>query len=287
MTRIVGEEGIENASVTRVLAQGAIARAAFYQVFHDRDDCLQAAVESAVQRSRAHVLGADRAERPWRTQIRGGLQALLEHFEEEPDSARLCIGYVTRPSPAPVPLRRQILHELAGVIDRGRDGEDDLPAPLTAEGIVAGVLGILERRLGEARRPPLSELTGPLMSFIVLPYRGARAAREELALASTKPARRSGRSNAQPPVKSIRITYRTMRVLAAIGESPGLSNAEVAELADVTDQGQISKLLKRLRDLELIENTSGGQSRGEANAWRLTRAGRRQSAMLDHGLGRA
>jgi hypothetical protein len=41
----------------------------------------------------------------------------------------------------------------------------------------------------------------------------------------------------------------------------------------MTDQGQISKLLARLDRFGLIENTSEGHIRGEANAWALTQTG--------------
>jgi hypothetical protein len=38
----------------------------------------------------------------------------------------------------------------------------------------------------------------------------------------------------------------------------------------IADQGQMSKLLMRLENLGLIENTGNGAARGEPNAWGLT-----------------
>lgn len=70
-----------------------------------------------------------------------------------------------------------------------------------------------------------------------------------------------------------RITYRTLRVLAAIAElseSHPPSNREIAELAGITDQGQISRLLGRLEGLRVVERDGPRPARGEANAWRLT-----------------
>ena len=82
-------------------------------------------------------------------------------------------------------------------------------------------------------------------------------------------------SNGIGPLKdlNIRLTYRTVRVLMAISESPGASNREVSESSGVIDQGQISKLLNRLAGLGLIENRGAGQAHGAANAWHLTRRG--------------
>jgi hypothetical protein len=54
---------------------------------------------------------------------------------------------------------------------------------------------------------------------------------------------------------------------------PGLNNREVSDVAGVNDQGQISKLMMgRLEGQGLVENT-GGDTQGEANAWRMTPCG--------------
>ncbi len=70
-----------------------------------------------------------------------------------------------------------------------------------------------------------------------------------------------------------RVTYRTLRVLAAIAElseSHPPSNRKIAELAGVADQGQISRLLGRLEGLGVAERVGPRPARGEANAWRLS-----------------
>jgi len=71
------------------------------------------------------------------------------------------------------------------------------------------------------------------------------------------------------------LTLRTARVLDCIAELPGACNREVAERAEIADAGQTSKLLRRLEHLGLIENASGGHSRGAPNAWSLTQSGQR------------
>ena len=47
----------------------------------------------------------------------------------------------------------------------------------------------------------------------------------------------------------------------------------IADAAGGSDQGQISKLLARLKALGLIENVGAGPVKGEPNAWQLTRKG--------------
>lgn len=81
-------------------------------------------------------------------------------------------------------------------------------------------------------------------------------------------------STPAPPVSEFRRTYRTMRVIQAVGElgvrGSGASNREVAEHAGITDSGNIARVLARLEGLGLIENSVLFPGRGEANSWRLT-----------------
>jgi DNA-binding MarR family transcriptional regulator len=130
----------------------------------------------------------------------------------------------------------------------------------------------------ESGAAPLVALVNPLMSMIVYPYLGPAAAARELKQ-TTPPASPTGNSHAptriQDPFKDlpIRITFRTARVLAAIGARPGASNRAVGEAAGVADQGQISKLLRRLASHRLIVNHGQGHADGEPNAWTLTERG--------------
>jgi hypothetical protein len=143
-----------------------------------------------------------------------------------------------------------------------------------AEGIVGGVLAVIQARMLEPDGSSLLELAGPLMSMIVLPYLGASAARSELARPTPPP---SGIRSAEGgnPLRGVdmRLTYRTVRVLGAVAGKPGSSNREVGLAAGVTDQGQISKLLTRLAKLGLVSNDGAGRARGAPNAWTLTARG--------------
>ena len=58
-----------------------------------------------------------------------------------------------------------------------------------------------------------------------------------------------------------------------IAANPGASNRAVAAAAGIVDEGQASRLLKRLAGLGLIENIANDREPGEANAWRWTARG--------------
>ncbi len=73
--------------------------------------------------------------------------------------------------------------------------------------------------------------------------------------------------------RPVRLTSLRLAVLRAIEVQPGLSNRGVGVATRVQDEGQTSRLLRRLAEFGLIENTGGGQRFGTANSWQLTAAG--------------
>jgi AcrR family transcriptional regulator/DNA-binding MarR family transcriptional regulator len=275
MTEVACERGAGNVTIAHVVERAGVSRRTFYELFDDRDGCYAAAFEESLRRATEHVLPAYRAEARWTERIRASLIALLELLDADPVMGLLLVGLPGEGTKT-LERRRQVLNQTIAAIEQGRQQSKAgiEPPPLAAEGVVGGVLAILHARLSQQNQSSLLELTGPLMSMIVLPYLGSAAARREL----TRPApkRRTTAPNANGnPLRELqmRLTYRTIRVLHAVAARPGGSNRQVADAAEITDQGQISKLLARLQGLGLIENTGAGSARGAPNAWTLTAKG--------------
>jgi AcrR family transcriptional regulator len=276
----IEEVGYARMTVAQVIARARVSRKTFYDVFSDREDCFLAAFDHALEQARALVIAAYEPEQGWREGIRSALASLLVFMDDEPGLARLYMVEALGAGGRALDRRAKVLEELAAVIDQGRfvtNGTRE-PPEVTAEGVVGAIFAVLHARLLDGGQEPLTDLLGSLMSMIVLPYLGGRAASREL----TRPAlavRRDRRSQVvrrrSDPLAGlkIRLTYRTVRVLMVIAAHPGASNREVAEGSDIVDQGQISKLLTRLARLDLIENRGDGQERGAANAWHLTSRG--------------
>jgi AcrR family transcriptional regulator len=183
-------------------------------------------------------------------------------------------------------------------VEEGRGARAVEPFAYTAEGVVGGMLSIVQTRVLADAGDSLSELAPQLCAIAVLPYLGAAAARREAARPAPRRDARAGngtavRAGADGRSKlgalPIRLTHRTIRVLLAIGTRPGASNRAVAAAAGVLDQGQISKLLRRLERVGLIENTGAPAiedvQRGLPNAWRLTDAGEALAGALGGSLG--
>jgi AcrR family transcriptional regulator len=279
-TEVLAEDGLEDARVGRVCARAGVSRRTFYDLFDDREACFLAAFDRAVERISQRVLLARAQESRWTKRIRGALTTLLDLFDEEPALARVCVIETLKAGPAVSERRQRMLDVLASAVDEGRTeskaGAE--PPALTAQSIVGGAISVLHARVLEDDARPLIELLNPLMSMIVHPYLGPAAARRELDHRVSPP--RLGHNahtakHASDPFRDlpIRLTFRTARVLTAIGSQPGASNRQIADAAGITDQGQISRLLNRLEGFELIANHGQGHTKGEPNAWTLTTRG--------------
>lgn len=276
------EHGVRAATVTRVLAAAGVSRKTFYEIFDSREDCLLAAFDQAVARAAERACAAVDVQAPWAERVRAGLHALLAFFDEEPALAHLCLVQSIAAGHAVLTRRGQLLDRLAEIVDGGRAHASHEPAPLTAEGIVGGALAVVTAHLTAPGRERLVALLGPLMSSIVLPYLGPRAARRELHRRSPPQLNSDGRTPKPVSGVEMRLTYRTIRVISTIAAEPGLSNMQVSERAGIANQGQISRLLSRLAGLQLIENTGAGQPMGAANAWRLARRGEILARAINH-----
>jgi AcrR family transcriptional regulator len=277
---LVSEQGLQGAGIGPMCKRAGVSRRTFYEVFTDHDACVLAALDEALRRIRECVLPAYDGERKWGARIRAALLALLECFDAEPGLARLCVIETLRAAPDVSVRRKQVLDGLAIAIDEGRRDSkqgESLP-PLTAQGVVGGALSVIHARLLEEPNARLAELAGPLMAMIVHPYLGPAAARRELDRPAPKKPRWPVRGR-NDPFKDlpIRFTYRTALVLATIAAEGGRgcypSNRHIADTAGIADDGQTSRLLRRLQGVGLIENHGVGHTRGEANAWALTPRG--------------
>jgi AcrR family transcriptional regulator len=286
MVEVSRERGAGNVTVAHVVARSGVSRRTFYELFDNLQECFLAAFDQAVERASVPVVEAYERSGRWREKVRGALVALLVFLEDEPGLGALMVVDALGAGPGALERRASVLEVLIDAIDRGKEeigpGKRTLPTRLVAEGVVGSVFAVLHARLLEQDREPLTSLLNPLMAMIVLPYLGPAAARRELERHSPRcpaPAPGARNGNATPPRKDplrdldMRLTYRTVRVLLAIASEPGASNREVAKHAGVADQGQMSKLLTRLENLGLIDNTGNGAPRGEPNEWTLTDKG--------------
>ncbi len=323
ITELVRERGVASITVAHVVGRSGVSRRTFYNLFADRDDCLLAAFEQALDRAARVVLpayetpgadaagvaakggGAKRAEAqgaeakgadgPWEARIRAGLGALLGFLDGEPAMGGLLVVDALAAERPVLERRARVVQALIDAVHQGgarpHGGPGRRPTRIVAEGTVGAVLAIVHARLSARDPKPLAGLLNQLMGMIVLPYRGAEAAERECKRPAPKPRRRPPPAQVDPLRDlGMRLTYRTVRVLLAIAELGGRgsypSSREVADASDISDPGQVSKLLWRLERIGLIANGIQRHGHGEPNAWSLTPRGQQVQRAIRAQTGR-
>ena len=270
IAQVAAERGAANVTVARIVARAGISRRTFYELFEDREACLLAALDEAVEVATAVVVPLMRHRRARRAH-RAGLAALLVVLEEEPGLGRLCVVEALGAGDRALERRARCLAVLIEAVDGGRaemaGGEQ--PPPMTAEGVAGKCLDsaregsltgpvrtstrvhvltpvhVLTRicppppgRGARRARARSCDLLGPLMAMIVLPCRAAAAAKE-LARPVPKASRPLARASRDPlEGLDMRLTYRTVRVLTGIAGHPGASNRTVAEASGTLTRGR-------------------------------------------------
>jgi AcrR family transcriptional regulator len=281
-SELIYERGVQAVTIALVSDRAGVSRKTFYAVFGDREGCLLAVFEDAVRHAREVLDGAIAGVHGWRERVRTGLVALLSFLDEEPVAGRLLVVEALGGGECTLKARARVLGEMIAFVEAGRaqpKAVKEIP-PLTAEGVVGAVFSVIHARMLDRAAPAakaarMVELTGALTAMVIQPYLGPAAARREL----ERPAPAPKPTVPKLPVDPfrdlpIRLTYRTALVLAAIAATPGASGKRIARASEVTDDGQMSRLLARLERVGLIENAGPGPAKGEANAWVLTSKGR-------------
>jgi DNA-binding PadR family transcriptional regulator len=173
-------------------------------------------------------------------------------------------------------LNNQQVSERAGISDQGQISR--LMIRLREQGLLQNTRARLPGHAKAWQLTPEGEdvlrANPPLRHQHRPPIRAATdiAARERVASGVSTKLDVAGEQRGGSGV-ALRLTARTRLVLGAVSElgtrDMAPSNREISQAAGITDQGQISKLLARLEDHGLLQNTARPRH-GIPNAWRLT-----------------
>jgi AcrR family transcriptional regulator len=276
-----------------VATRAGVTDSDFREIFPSVEGCYRAAFEEGLERLSRTVDEAAGREGSWLDRLRAGLVAFLGFLDDEPAWAHLLI--LDRPfvdGMVELHCELRVLGVLTCLLD------DDAPQAtgervheplLTSEFVVGGAISVIRAQLLKGDGTVLVGLAPSLMSFMVRPYLGQVAANTELegrpsvndrgSAADLGASREAGLARAAS--LPIRVTHRTTMVLRAIARAPYSNNREIADAAELTDEGQTSKLLARLERQGVIENVGVGAARGEPNAWLLTACGQHALALID------
>jgi AcrR family transcriptional regulator len=293
---VVAERGVAGASVKLVVARAGVSSRTFYECFTDLDDCLVAIIDGGLAHMAALASRAFEREESWLDGMRVALATVLWLFDSEPALARVLLVETLGGAPAVREHRQRGIEAFRSLLVARIEGQEAPPASsLVPEGVLASVMGIVCARVILPGQAGLIELLGPLMGIVVEPFmREERVAREierghelvrEIKDGDSRwvppgpPPALSAEQDALLPAQLVNPAARRLRACVLyVAEHPDSSNREVAVGVGVTHLSQISRLLARLAEEQLVAKCSEGA--GKRNAWRLTPRGEEIARVL-------
>ncbi len=292
MVSVVYEQGFADASVTAVCKRAKVSRQAFYEVFDGREECFLAVLQEGYEKTALLIASAFEQAQCWREGVRGALSELLLLFDSKPRLARVWLVESLAVGSWALERRERNVEALRrSIVERWPTLEDGSPShPLAAVGVMASVLGVIQRHLLAASPEPLITLLGPLMGIVTAPYLDERAVAGEIArgeaLAREMVAERyTGRLPATAVVVELPEVLQNPRARRArecvlyLAEHPGSSNRQVGSAIGVRGHAQISTLLARLAKMGLLHKRAA--SPGHSNEWSLTAYGQQVLEALE------
>jgi AcrR family transcriptional regulator len=176
----VGTQGYERTTVQDAITSAGVYRQAFYDNFHDKEDCYLHALDAGSAWIELAMREAIGGEASWRGRLRGALGGLLAFLEREPAVGRALLVEIHAAGPPAIAKRTEAMERAARAVDLARmESRDEAPA-ISAEAVVAGILAVLHSRLAAQRDEAFLRLLPELMYLAVLPYFGAEVAATEM-----------------------------------------------------------------------------------------------------------
>lgn len=165
--------GLEATTVEDVCAAAGVSREAFEREFGDLDECLGAAMESAVDAAWAALEGVRSAERPWGAVLRDGAAVLLRLASERPALAHIALLEAPHAGGRAGALAQSSRAALLEFLERGHElAEAEAPAS-AARAALAGVETLLAGQVRAGRAAQLNKTNADVVYMLAVPFLGA------------------------------------------------------------------------------------------------------------------
>jgi AcrR family transcriptional regulator len=175
----VAEYGYPNTSTEQILAAAGVSRHVFYRQFPDKELCLLAAYDRAIDWLEEEVRSALPGDGQWSGQVRAATVRALALVASAPALARLltteilCIGVPGQMR------RRELIDRLTPLLRVGRAEAPDsaVSTPNLERFLVHGAIAAVGREVSAGRGECLADFAPDLTEFLLVPYLGHARAR--------------------------------------------------------------------------------------------------------------
>jgi AcrR family transcriptional regulator len=173
--KLIAEKGCSKTTIEAIVKVAGVSSVTFYEHFRDKEECLVAAYDRAVEGASAELTEAAVGEESWPGRARAVLRALLEAIEANPERARMCL-VEAQMGGSKLHGRYEATLDLAAASLRDGRALGSAPRDLSGsleEATVGGLAWLLRERLELGGDRGVADLYPRMVEIALSPYLSA------------------------------------------------------------------------------------------------------------------
>jgi AcrR family transcriptional regulator len=190
MAEACATKGFGATTIADICEPAGVSRATFYELFADKEDCLQASMELSLADAMGRVVEVYSPDKPWATMVRDSTATVLELLASRPAFARMALIEAPAAGGCSYEMYASGKRVLQALLDRGRnDPIEEQAIPSSAgRGALAAAESLIVGQILAGNTERLPELLPDIVYIVTIPYLG-----QDEALRQSREAERSFR----------------------------------------------------------------------------------------------
>ncbi len=188
MAKACASKGYGAATISDIVEEAGVSRATFYELFKDKEDCLQGSMELSLADAMGRIVEVYSPDKPWATMVRDAAAAFLDLLSGRPDFARMALIEAPAAGGRSLEMYASGKRVLQALLDRGRSNpieEQAIPSS-ASRGALAAAEQLIVGQILAGNTERLSELLPDVVYIVTIPYLG-----QDEALRQSREAERS------------------------------------------------------------------------------------------------
>jgi AcrR family transcriptional regulator len=177
MAESCARKGFGATTISDIVGPAGVSRATFYELFEDKGDCFQAAMELSLADAMERVVGAFSPEKPWALLVRDSAAAFLDLLASRPAFARMALVEAPASGQRAFEMYAAGKRVLLNLLDRGRGEAIEEAIPASAgRAAIAGAESLIVGQILAGNAERLRELLPDVVYITIVAYLGQEEA---------------------------------------------------------------------------------------------------------------
>ena len=174
MAATCASKGFGATTIADIVEAAGVSRATFYELFKDKEDCLQASMELSLADAMGRIVEVYSPDKPWATMVRDATLTFLELLASRPNFARMALIEAPAAGGRSLEMYASGKRVLQALLDRGRSDPLEVEAiPSSAgRGALADAEQLIVGQILAGNTERLPELLPDIVYIVTIPYLG-------------------------------------------------------------------------------------------------------------------